>query len=155
MKVIGPDRYKLSFNPKRFTVSCSNGATKFSGLATSRLPKLYVVAVNEWPIYVGTTKQSMRSRLRLGWNAKGDAGYYGYDWRHKFKEATLDIWGFEGAPDEDFIETIEAEVVFLIRCSGQWPPGQTEIHFHQSETVHRDIAATIMRRYVTRPYLDR
>ena len=43
---------------------------------------LYVVSVDEKPIYVGLTKQPIRNRLRLGWNAKGETGYYGYAWRH-------------------------------------------------------------------------
>jgi hypothetical protein len=38
------------------------------------------------------------------------------------------------------IETVEAEVVFLIRAAGQWPLWQTEIHFHPSSQVHRDTA---------------
>jgi phospholipase/lecithinase/hemolysin len=49
------------------------------------------------------------------------------------------------------IETVEAEVVFLIRCAGQWPQYQTEIHFHPSTAVHRDIAASIIARYALRP----
>jgi hypothetical protein len=43
------------------------------------------------------------------------------------------------------IETVEAEVVFLARSAGQWPLCQTEIHFHRSEEVHRDIAAAVWR----------
>jgi hypothetical protein len=43
------------------------------------------------------------------------------------------------------LETVEAEVVFLIRCAGQWPRGQTEIHFHPSEKEHRDLAAKIVK----------
>ena len=39
------------------------------------------------------------------------------------------------------------KVVFLIRCRGQWPRYQTEIHFHQSSAVHRDLAAWIIQRY--------
>jgi hypothetical protein len=45
------------------------------------------------------------------------------------------------------IETIEAEVVFLIRAAGQWPTHQTEIHFHESNEEHRAIAHSIMARY--------
>jgi hypothetical protein len=48
------------------------------------------------------------------------------------------------------IETVEAEVVFLIRSAGQWPLHQTEIHFHLSTQVHRDIAATVMSHYRAR-----
>jgi hypothetical protein len=42
---------------------------------------------------------------------------------------------------------VEAEVVFLIRCAGQWPPFQTEIHFHASDPVHRQVAAKIVATY--------
>jgi hypothetical protein len=76
------------------------------------------------PIYVGFTKRPMRDRLRSGWTAKGETGYYGYPWRHRLTEANLDVWCHEDAPDDKAsadIETVEAEVVFLVRCAGQWP----------------------------------
>src|SRR5262249_45104738 len=91
-------------------------------------------------IHVGITRQPMRTRFRLGFTATGENGYHGYAWRHNFKEAVLDIWCHEDAPlknsDRD-METVEAEVVFLARLAGQWPEGQTEIHFHLSTTEHR------------------
>ncbi len=46
------------------------------------------------------------------------------------------------------IETVEAEVVYRIRHAGQWPQYQTEIHFHESKRVHRDVAASILGHYV-------
>ena len=152
MRVTGPDRYKLSFSPGKFTLSCSKGGAKFSGAATSHLPKLYVVSVDERPIYVGVTKQSMRNRLNVGWRAEGAGGYYGYPWRHKFTEANLDIWHHEDAPPDNPLhdmETVEAEVVFLVRSAGQWPTCQTEIHFHPSRQAHRDVASAIVGRYIT------
>jgi hypothetical protein len=150
MHISGPDRYRLIFDATAFVVKCQAGSSKFSGMATSNKPKLYVVSVGEKPIYVGVTRQSIRDRLRLGWSAKGESGYYGYAWRHHLTEANLDIWCHEDAPVENAcldIETIEAEVVFLIRCAGQWPSYQTEIHFHPSSAIHREIAASIMKRY--------
>ncbi|WP_305809178.1 hypothetical protein, partial [Staphylococcus epidermidis] len=45
------------------------------------------------------------------------------------------------------IETIEAEVVYLIRQAGQWPRFQTEIHFHPSGDEHRQWALTIAETY--------
>lgn len=45
------------------------------------------------------------------------------------------------------VETIEAEIVFMIREMGQWPLYQTEIHFHPSNSDHRDIAKAIVSRY--------
>lgn len=154
MRISGPNRYKLSFDPASFAVQCPKGTPKFSGIATSKKPKLYIVSVDGNPIYVGVTKQSLRNRLRLGWNANGKSGYYGYAWRHHFKEANIDIWCHEDAPEENpalDIETIEAEVVFLIRSAGQWPLYQTEIHFHSSTSTHREIAAKIMGHYMLSP----
>jgi hypothetical protein len=154
MDVIGPERYKLTFDAESFTVLCPRGSAKFSGLATAKLPKLYIASVENKPIYVGVTKQPIRNRLRLGWNAKGASGYYGYAWRHKFTEAHIDIWYHRDATPENScldIETVEAEVVFLIRCVGQWPLFQTEIHFHPSSTEHRRVAAQIAKTYGITP----
>jgi len=151
MNISGPDRYRLSFDSGSFAVLCQEGTLKFSGIATSKKPKLYIVSVDEKPIYVGVTKQPLRNRLRLGWSANGESGYYGYAWRHHLKEANIDVWCHENAPDKNptlDIETVEAEVVFLVRSAGQWPLYQTEIHFHPSTSVHRDIAASIIRHYM-------
>ena len=92
----------------------------------------------------------MRSRLRIGWNATGDNGYHGYAWRHRFTKANLDIWYHKDAPVENptlDMKTVEAEVVHLTRCAGQWPFWQTEIHFHPSSKEHRDVAATVVGAY--------
>jgi hypothetical protein len=151
----GPDRYKLTFDSHSFTVLCAKGTAKFSGLATSHLPKLYIASVNEEPIYVGVTKRPIRERLRYGWKAAGVGGYYGYAFRSKFSEANLDIWCHEDPSQKDpclDIETVEAEVVFLIRCAGEWPRFQTEIHFHPSNAEHRRVAAAIASKYGLRPY---
>ena len=149
MTLSGPDRYVLTITPKSFTVECSQGTSRFSGLATSSKPKLYVVSVDDLPIYVGITKQRMRNRLRYGWSADGRHGYHGYAWRHHHERAVMDVWCHEDAANEKTldIETVEAEVVFLIRAAGQWPLHQTEIHFHPSTQVHRDAAASVMARY--------
>jgi hypothetical protein len=76
-------------------------------------------------------------------------GYYGYAWRHENTAANLDVWCHMDALErnERDIETIEAEVVFLIRKAGQWPQFQTEIHFHPSEPIHRQVAADIIAHY--------
>ena len=156
MRVTGPERYRLTFNAHAFAVTCKNGTPRFSGIANSKKPKLYIASVNEVPIYVGITKQRICNRLRGGWSAKGKSGYYGYAWRHGLAEANLDIWCHEDAPVDNptvDVETVEAEVVFLIRRAGQWPMYQTEIHFHPSTAIHRDLAATIIQRYVGIPVL--
>lgn len=153
MNISESERYKLiNISDTFFEVVCAKGTSNFSGIATSKKPKLYIVSVNEIPIYVGITKQSMRNRLRLGWNANGENGYHGYAWRRGlFNEVNLDIWCHEDAPEGNStldIETIEAEVVFLIRRdTQQWPLHQTEIHFHPSTPIHREIASRIMKTY--------
>lgn len=149
MHIEGPERYQLTFTAERFTVLCSRGSNKFSGIAMLKLPKLYIVSIDGRPIYVGTTKQALRDRLRFGWTATGKGGYYGYAWRRENTAADLDVWGHMDAVGRNKfdIETVEAEVVFLIRQSGQWPAYQTEIHFHLSGAAHRQAAASIMAHY--------
>ena len=158
----GPDRYAITIHrpPEvpSFEIEDVAGARKFSGRATSNLPKLYIVSVDERPIYVGITKQSMRNRLRYGWTADGSKGYHGYRWRHHFDRANLDVWyhivddnGSNVPLTTDAalldIETVEAEVVYLVRGSGNWPEYQTEIHFHPSSAEHREIAERVHNHY--------
>lgn len=113
------------------------------------MPKLYIVSISGKPVYVGYTKRDVRCRLRDGWNATGQHGYHGYSWRHGNDSAVLSVWCHMDAVgrNEIDIETVEAEVVFLIRSAGQWPEFQTEIHFHPSTPVHRKVAADIMSHY--------
>lgn len=95
----------------------------------------------------------MSNRLRIGWSANGRNGYHGYAWRRHFSAATMDIWCHTDATEGDYldIETVEAELVYLIRQAGQWPAFQTEIHFHPSMPVHRKVAATIGAHYGLNP----
>ena len=155
MRISGPERYKLTFDHTAFRVTCARGTSRFSGIATSKKPKLYIIGgVDGKPIYVGITKQSLRNRLRFGWSANGKGGYYGYAFRRTLTEAFLDVWCQEDAPMPDpmlDIETLEAEVVFLIRCAGEWPRYQTEIHFHPSSATHRKAATDILARYALAP----
>ncbi len=141
MKISGPEHYKLKFDAVKYTAT-------FSGLANNRLPKLYVVVVDGRIIYVGITKRNMRGRFYTGWSAKGEGGYYGYAWRHTHTEADLYVWCHEDAADRSStdLETVEAEVAFLVRNAGQWPSSQTEIHFHPSTEEHRALAADIVGR---------
>jgi hypothetical protein len=145
MKINGPERYSLSINSTSYKL-----AEKFSKRACSHLPKLYVLSVNGSPIYIGQTVRRMSERLRYGFKPDGRNSYHGYAWRHKFSQVQLDIWYHEDAPVENpvlDIETVEAEVVHLIRCAGQWPECQTEIHFHSSSKEHRDVSSAIFRTY--------
>src|ERR1700722_11902986 len=52
MKNEGPEIYELSFTPTEFTVLCEKGTDRFSGLATSDKPKLYVASIDKKPVYV-------------------------------------------------------------------------------------------------------
>jgi hypothetical protein len=149
MRIEGPERYQLTIKEDALTVLCAKGTNKFSGLVTKKLPKLYVVSISDKPIYVGITKQSVSNRLRFGMKATGENGYHGYAWRHGNTSANLDIWCHVDAVDrkERDIETVEAELVYLIRSAGQWPEFQTEIHFYPSSPLHREIAAQVMTYY--------
>jgi hypothetical protein len=111
MQIEGPERYELTFTPETFSALCAKGTKKFSGLSTTELPKLYIASIDDKPIYVGMTKQSIRARLRFGWNAKGKGGYHGYAWRHGNSSAVLDVWCHVDAIDrnERDIETVEAD----------------------------------------------
>ena len=55
----------------------------------------------------------------------------GYAWRRGHSSAALNVWYHMDAVDrkERDIETVEAEVVYLIRAAGQWPAFQTESIF--------------------------
>jgi hypothetical protein len=59
MQIEGPERYQLTFTPETFTALCAKGTNKFSGLSTTELPKLYIASIDDKPIYVGMTKQSI------------------------------------------------------------------------------------------------
>ncbi|RWP57495.1 MAG: hypothetical protein E5V60_01540 [Mesorhizobium sp.] len=149
MKIVGPERYDLSYTPESFSVS-----ERFSGIAKSSIPKLYIASIDGRPIYVGITKQGMQKRLAYGWKAAGRSGYYGYAWRRQGVAAVLDVWGHVDAVDRNVreIETVEAEVVYLVRLiTGEWPGFQTEIHFYPSTNKHRRIAETIIGHYGLKP----
>jgi len=103
----------------------------------SKLYKIYLAKHRSGVIYVGVTSQSIRTRLRYGLNPKGKKGYNGYKFKH-LNEIDLFIFYFDCFKTEDKrkiiereMETIEAEIVYLIRNkTGNWPRYQTEIHFH-------------------------
>jgi hypothetical protein len=155
VNIEGPDRFRITIHsdgvPAPFEIEGPDRQRGFAGRATTAVPKLYVVSVDETPIYVGITRQRMQARLRIGWSATGKHGYHGYQWRREYPAAMLDVWYQLGAPPgvevmRD-IETVEAEVVFLIRQAGQWPRWQTEIHFHESTAEHRAVAEAIWNQY--------
>jgi hypothetical protein len=137
----GPQKYDLTLTPTSYSPE-----KKFSGSCTKKVPKLYVVVAEGQIVYVGVTRQSMSNRFRYGFKADGRNGYHGYAWRHKHTKANLYVWAAAADLSLLDVETIEAEVVFLIRKStGAWPACQTEIHFHQSTEAQRDAAAEVLK----------
>ncbi len=151
MKLSGLFTYKITFDSRKIkSVLAPNGDSKFSGEASKEVPKIYIISIGKKPLYVGETKQRVKERLRRGFNAIGEHGYYGYDWRRNFQSSDVDVWlQVEGdTKTKREIEIVEAEVVYLIRQKyGQWPAHQTEIHFHQSQPTHREIAQDIIDHY--------
>ncbi|MBC8401740.1 MAG: hypothetical protein H8E14_09655 [Candidatus Marinimicrobia bacterium] len=131
--------YTLSQNGKRCTFT--------NPLTVSGVAKLYTVAQDKILFYVGIAKQSMASRINGGLKAEGKNGYYGYKWKGIRSNLHLNVWTAE--IDGKYIslnelEIIEAEVAYLCRqLSDNWPKHQHEIHFHQSNSNHRELAKII------------
>jgi hypothetical protein len=145
MLLVGPNYYDLTIEPPGYRVAAA-GRRGFRSTCCGTDYKLYVILLAGSFAYVGVTKQKMADRFRLGWRAAGESGYYGYTWRHQASAGRLLVWSLpSGAVDDPkrFIETVEAEVVYLVRQEGQWPLFQTEIHFHTSEAEHRELAGHV------------
>lgn len=106
------------------------------------IAKLYIVIYKSDVIYVGSTKQDIRSRLRYGFTAKGKHGYYGYSWKN-LQKVDLCILCFPKRTTKQ-VEAIEAELVYLIRHhTGRWPEYQTEIHFNNIPKKEKLLAESI------------
>jgi hypothetical protein len=140
--------------PYNYKITIRNGKMEkigtFKNPVTVKSPKIYVLSKISNIVYVGVTSQPIRSRLRMGethYN-KPQNGYYGYKWLIENGEFDLDIWIFQDVDEHDsnlYIETIEAEIAFLVRKDNdQWPKHQNEIHFHESTKEQRNIAETIV-----------
>lgn len=112
--------------------------TKFKAPITTRgIPKIYILKAKDKIVYIGYTSQSISSRFNGGLRAKGENGYYGYQWK-KYNRLDLTVFCFppfskveeEREKEEKFAQAVEAELVFLVREStGKWPECQNEIHF--------------------------
>ena len=131
-----------------YAVVNEQGGKTFVAPATARCPKLYVFADGPKLLYIGQTVQSMSARMRMGFQADGTGGYYGYRWRHTLKNAQCHVWCLDDVLEEEethTLECIESEVVFGYRAKfNQWPIFQTEIHFHASNEEHRALASQIL-----------
>jgi hypothetical protein len=144
----GPYIYEISVESNsEYSVVGPSKESNFTAPVTQRRPKIYAFAHEGALIYIGQTVQGMSARMRLGFKANGTGGYWGYSWRNSLKNADLYVWCLEDVSDEEEVEAlecIESEVVFLCRSRlGQWPGHQTEIHFHQTEPRHRNLAEEI------------
>jgi len=127
------DFLELTINENKITSYLdifTGGSMKgFHQRLTIKIPKLYIIKENLEYLYIGTTIQSITSRLRYGLNANGKGGYHGYKWKTKEK-VILYVWRFEEL-DMHQVENIEAELAYLIRQkTGKWPINQNEIHFN-------------------------
>ncbi len=148
MQLSQPYQYVISaLSGGGYSVKGQSGGNTFVAPVTQRGPKLYIFSSDSRLLYVGQTVQGMAARMRLGFQADGSSGYYGYGWRQALSQADLHIWCLDGATEDEealALECIESEVVYLCRnLYGQWPAHQTEIHFHESTQEHRRLAESI------------
>lgn len=112
---------------------------------SGKLHKIYVVKHDKEIYYVGITIQDIRERLRGGFYAKGEHGYYGYKWKG-LDAVELLVWCFPDS-NKDHVEAIEAELVYFIReKTSKWPKYQMEIHFHGASESEMQIAKSILSR---------
>ena len=144
MRLDGPYRYRVSVKSDGgYSVQAESGAKNFVAPVTRRGPKLYTFSQDGVSTDSGQA-QGMAARMRLGFQADGSTGYYGYSWRHVFSQIDLHVWCLDGAPEEEewrALECIEAELVYAYRARhDQWPESQTEIHFHPTSDIHRRLA---------------
>lgn len=110
-------------------------------VTNNKLPKIYVVKYKSDIIYVGITSQPISRRISGGLKADGKHGYYGYGFKN-LESVNFFVFWF---PEKKLrVETIEAEIVYLIRNkTGEWPKCQTEIHFHNATESEKEIAVLI------------
>ncbi len=102
---------------------------KFSHPLTGNQFKIYVLTDREDILYIGTTKDSIKNRLRNGLTVNGHNGYHGYKWK-TLSRVKLFVWCFDEF-DKVKIESVEAELAYLVRKkTGKWPTCQNEIHFN-------------------------
>jgi predicted GIY-YIG superfamily endonuclease len=127
---------------KIFDLTTSKELKSFFKPLTENKYKLYVLKKGYEFLYVGITKQSLRNRLRFGFNAKGENGYHGYKWKDLIN-VKLFVWTFQNYTETQ-LENIEAELAYLIRKkTNNWPLYQNEIHFNNKFEKGKEIAKKI------------
>jgi len=104
--------------------------------------KIYILKEKGIYVYVGITNQgigkrfgqSFRAYIKAENNNKGKDGYSGYKWIAKYMDKELSLFVFDlgkEIKEEKYTESIEAEIVYLIRNRyNMWPTCQNEIHFN-------------------------
>jgi len=139
------NRYRIKISDSKFECIETNGEREKGFIppdSSNKLPKLYVVRNGKEIYYVGITTQNIRDRLRQGFNAKGEHGYYGYKWKDQDTVELL-VWSFPDST-KHHVEAIEAELVYFIReRTGNWPKYQMEIHFHGASEEQKRIAEAL------------
>ena len=127
---------------KIFDLKTSKELKSFFKPLTEKKYKLYILKKDNEFLYIGITRQSLRSRLHSGFNAKGENGYHGYKWKD-LKNVELFVWTFQNYT-ENQLENIEAELTYLIRTkTNNWPLYQNEIHFNNEFEKGKEIAERI------------
>lgn len=125
-----------------FNLNSKKTQKTFTKPLTEKRYKLYVIKKNKEFLYIGITRQSLSSRFRLGFNADGGNGYHGYKWKD-MKRVKVLVWVFDNY-NENQIESIEAELVYLVRKqTNRWPRFQNEIHFNNDFVNGENIATQI------------
>jgi hypothetical protein len=144
------ETYALTYNgkdiPRLKPVGHSSSVVRQSGY------KLYVVTSSVEVLYVGVTKTSFTSRLRLGYLRIANPlnGYHGYKWLRGTHARNLQLYLLNlevlllqaplSCTPKELAERLESELVFAIRtATGAWPIAQHEIHFHNLAD-HQELA---------------
>lgn len=133
MKTYTPHIFELSIKNSNviniFDFFKNKNIDRFSSPLTGNQFKIYALTDKNNIIYVGSTKSSIKNRIRYGLKMNGENGYHGYKWKN-LPIVRLFVWCFDDY-DKEKVESVEAEFVFLIRTkTGNWPTHQNEIHFN-------------------------
>jgi len=114
--------------------------------------KIYIIKDLTEFLYVGEANTSIKTRFKSGFishryfvrNEKARGGYKGYKWIGEYVKKEdhvlnvfVSIFDQEYDIDRTFLESVEGEIVFLIRQnSGSWPLFQNEIHFNNRQNAN-------------------